>query len=243
VTRRAGALGLAVAALLTAFVDAQRADVARPAISGTWQISDANAGGEKVADQVEVVPAGGAPTGGTGATDGAGSGVTGGRGGFVPGAADPGQSGRIPMLGLADWGSRLPSTKPKRLSPAEALRKEISTPAEELLISLAADSVTIGDGISPSIQYKTNAKTEGHQLVNGSVKTKTMWEGGVLRQDIDGGRDFAVRRVFELLDSGQLRVTFAPQSSWKLGASLAGVGGPAMPVSNVRHTLYKRKPQ
>jgi len=201
-----------------------KTEVAHPALSGLWVLADANPGGGKAADQVEVVPMGGAPRPGTGATDGAGSGSSGGRGGFVPGSA-AGDSGGGTVVGgvFQDWGNRLPSTKPKRLKASEALRKELLTPPEEFSIDLSAAAVVIDTGGGP-VTYKFNGKSEGHQLTNGSVKTKTSWDGLLLRQIIDGGRDVKLTRVFELGLDGQLRVT-------------VGATGAAEP----RRSVYKRK--
>lgn len=212
----------------------------RPALSGAWTLIDANAGGGKVVDQVEVVPGGGSPGSGTGATDGAGSGVTGGRGGFVPGASDPGL-GHLPV-GWSGAGNKLPEIKPKRLSASEALRKELLTPPEELTISLTKDAVVIGDGIGAAVSYKMDGKSESHQLVNGSVKTKTHWIGSALRQDIDAGRNADLGRIFELLENGQLRVTFGPASSlsdWTIGARPRGTQ--SAPTVDARRALYARK--
>lgn len=215
--------------------------IARPAFSGAWILVDANAGGGKIADLVEVVPAGGSEIKGTGATDGAGTGVTGGRGGFVPGVSDPG-NGHIPVNWSA-LGDNLPKTKPKRLSASEALRHELLTPPEELTISLSGDRVIIGDGIGSPFTYVINNKTEVHQMVNGSVKTKTSWAGNTLRQEIDAGRNADFGRMFELSDDGAtMRVSVGPKASasdWSFSVRPSGSGDER--AMDPRRSLYRRK--
>ena len=212
--------------------------VARPALSGQWILTDANAGGGKIADQVEIVA--GAAIVGAGATDGAGTGGPGGRGGFIPAVTDMG-NGRIPM----GWsiGDVLPGTKPKRLSAAEALKKELTTPPEELTLTLGVDTITIGDGIGAPVLFKINGKSESHQLVNGSVKTKTFRVGQTLRQDIDAGRNADFARTFELSDDGQtMRVSVGSQASasdWQFGTGATGTGAPDRNAAP-RRSLYRR---
>lgn len=237
-------IGLApfVVAVGVSAATTQATNVARPALSGAWVLTDAFAGGGKIADQVEVVQGAGFERPGTGATDGAGTGVTGGRGGFTPAKPEP-PLGHLPV-GFSDVGERLSSLKPKRLSASEALRQELLTPPEELSLSLTNDVVIIGDGIGAAVSYKINGKSESHQLVNGSVSTKTRWDGNVLRQEIDGGRNSDFIRLFELSDDGQtLRVSMGPKSSasdWSVGISPSGSGATDR-ASAPRRSLYRRK--
>lgn len=232
---------LAIGAVTTVCAAQAPSAPSRPALSGAWVLVDANAGGGKIADLVEVVPAGGSPITGTGATDGAGTGGPGGRGGFVPGVSDPG-NGRIPV-NWAFLGDNLPKTKPKRLSASEALRHELLTPPEELTISLGVDRVVIGDGIGAPVTYLINNKTESHQMVNGSVKTKTYWAGAVLRQDIDAGRNADFGRMFELSDDGAtMRVSVGPKASasdWSFTMRPTGSGDAR--AMDPRRSLYRRK--
>jgi hypothetical protein len=219
------------------------APVAHPALSGFWVLSDANPGGGKAAEQVEVVPMGGAPRPGTGATDGAGTGVTGGRGGFVPGGSGASPGDGTVHGGFTDWGNRLPSTKPKRLSAAEALRKEVLTPPESLSIELSRDAVVITDAAIGPVKYKINGKSEAHQLTNGSVKTKTSWDGPLLRQVIDAGRGSKLARVFELTEDGLLRITVGETGALPMQFAVVPEGqGHLKPISNeTRKSIYKRK--
>jgi hypothetical protein len=220
-----------------------QAPVTHPALSGAWVLADANPGGGKAAEQVEVIPMGGAPRPGTGASDGAGSGTSGGRGGFVPGtAAGSSADGSVVQGVLTDWGNRLPSTKPKRLKASEALRKELITPPEEFVIDLSVPRVTIDTGAGP-VTYKINGKSEAHQLANGSVKTKTSWDGPLLRQVIDGGRDVRLTRVFELGLDGQLHVTVGEMGAMpaKFSAVPAGQEKGKDTPAEPRRSIYKRK--
>jgi hypothetical protein len=220
-----------------------KAGIAHPALSGLWALADANPGGGKAAEQVEVVPMGGAPRPGTGATDGAGSGTPGGRGGFVPGTAAGDSAGGGVVQGVfTDWGNRLPSTKPKRLKASEALRKELITPPEEFSIDLSASTVVIDAGAGP-VTYKINGKSEAHQFANGSVKTKTLWDGPVLRQVIDGGRDVRLVRVFELGLDGQLHVAVGEMGAMpaKFGVAPMGEGNLKSTPVEPRRSIYKRK--
>ena len=234
-------VALALGAATTVLASQAPPPSPRPALSGAWILVDANAGGGKIADLVAVVPGGGSPINGTGATDGAGTGGPGGRGGFVPGVSDPG-NGHIPV-NWAMLGDKLPKTKPKRLSASEALRHELLTPPEELTISLGADRVIIGDGIGAPVTFVINDKTESHQMVNGSVKTKTYWAGAVLRQDIDAGRNADFGRMFELSDDGAtLRVSVGPKASasdWSFTARPTGSGDAR--AMDPRRSLYRRK--
>lgn len=241
------ALGTASAIVIAAVQNPAPAPVVHPALSGVWVLSDADPGGGKAPDQVEVVPMGGAPRPGTGATDGAGSGTPGGRGGFVPGSTGSTGStnggGGAVHGGFTDWGNKLPSTKPKRLTSAEALRKETFTPPEELSIELSIDSVVIDDGMSGPVKYRINGKTESHQFTNGSVKTKTSWDGPLLRQVIDIGEGSKLARVFELgADDGLLHVTVGETGALPMRFGVVPAGQETKPASTeTRKSVYKRK--
>ena len=234
-------MSLAAGVWLTASAQKPKpAVVERPAFSGDWVLTDAAALGGKVVERFEAVPGDGPSRPGTGATDGAGTGGPGGRGGFVPGVAEPPPNGHIPV-NYTSWGDKVGSIKPKRLSASEALFMELMTPPEEFLIRPASDSVTIGTGIGVALTYKINNKTESHQLTNGSVSTKTLWSGNALRQEIDGGRNLKVVRLFQLSVEGEaLLVTVGSPSLVKDPHTRAAASGGTSSVEP-RQTVYSRK--
>jgi hypothetical protein len=219
-----------------AVLGAEQSDVAaaHPALSGVWILSNADPGGGEAPTQVEAVPMGGAPRPGSGATDGAGSGTTGGLGGFTR----PAGGG----ANWADWGDKLPSTKPKRLSASEALERELTTPPEELHISLAPSTVVIDDGLAGPVTYRINRKTEAHQFINGSVKTKTFWDGPILRQEIDAGRNLKLVRTLELADDGRMHIAVGRSGNMPVKFAVVARGQDEFtPSADPRQSIYKRR--
>jgi hypothetical protein len=217
------------------------ATVERPAFSGLWELTDAAAVGGKITEHFEAVPGDGPTRPGTGATDGAGTGGPGARGGFVPpGATEPPANGHVP-INYTSWGDKVGSIKPKRLSASEALFMELMTPPEEFVIGLSSDTVAIGTGIGAAITYAINNKTESHQLTNGSITTKTLWSGAALRQEIDGGRNLKLVRLFQLsIEGDALSVTVGSPSLVKDPHTRAAADGKGSTVEP-RRTIYARK--
>jgi hypothetical protein len=77
-----------------------------------------------------------------------------------------------------------------------ALMQEIVEPATHLVITQAADAITFVDEQGHSRRFATTGKTEKHQLANGTIETKTRWDGASLRQEIDTGGAQPLERVF-----------------------------------------------
>jgi hypothetical protein len=99
---------------------------------------------------------------------------------------------------------------PQAMQARFALMREIMQPADQLTITLSSDnksvSMTYADG--RVFEYKADGSKEKHQLTNGTVETKTKWDGPTLETeyDLDGG--FKIVRDYALSEkSHQLVIT------------------------------------
>ena len=96
-----------------------------------------------------------------------------------------------------------------------ALMQEVAELPTRLTITQQGDRITfIGpDGVSRS--YVANGKNEKHQLTNGTIETKTTWDGPALRMEIVLGGGAKLIRTFAV-----------PQSAGQLAVSTAFDGAP-----------------
>lgn len=174
---------LALVAALTAIVPAVPAagDADRPSLAGRWTL-----------DKASSTPAGSVPTPDVGPDDEPdldqiGRGVYGQRGAFGPG----GRGGRA---GTGDARQREEDMAARR----RVIDELMAVPAS---ITIAQDGDRLSfvepDGIARI--YHANNRTERHQLLNGTIETKSRWADGALEMELKprGGpaitRRYAVR--------------------------------------------------
>jgi hypothetical protein len=99
---------------------------------------------------------------------------------------------------------------PEAMQARIALMREIMQPADQLTITLSSDnknvSITYGDG--RVFEYKADGSKEKHQLTNGTVDTKTKWDGQTLETEYDLADNFKVVRDYALTEkTHQLVIT------------------------------------
>jgi len=159
----------------------------RAAFSGTWALDRGLS---------ETGPGqGGQPAEG-GRPDGRrrGPGVMGGRGPRMPGG------------GMAGGRSR-PSEE--EVARRRALLRELIQPPDRLTIIVGPGEVTFTDERGLSWRLATDGRKEKHQLDNGTVTTRTRWEGEALVRTIDAGNGFDVTETYTLVpgEARRLQVT------------------------------------
>jgi hypothetical protein len=102
-----------------------------------------------------------------------------------------------------------PKDKGRALTSDEKLLLEVTTPPSTLTVSVASASMTLTrEGRTDT--YVTNGVEEKHRCVNGSVKTKTWWGEGILRQEITVSKTVKLLRTFQLDDQHRLIVITRP---------------------------------
>lgn len=158
-------------------------------LSGAWELNR----------DLSSAP-GGTPGGGgersRGGAGGRGPGGSGGRVGRGPGGG-LGGGGRagVPRGGGPSGGER---PTPEQMEAGRALMQEVmELPVRFTIIQDGAKLiVTEPDGVVRI--YPANGKAEKHQLTNGTIETKTSWDGPSLVMQIGVGERLKVERTFAL---------------------------------------------
>ena len=144
--------------------------------------------------------------------DGGGREGGGGRGGGgTPGGGfgGPGGGGGFGAPGGAGGPGGAPSFDPKEMEKTMALMQELMTPTAHWIVTSTDDGTVIfADAEGRSSRFVPNDKKEKHQLVAGTVETKTKWDKGQLRQEISLPAGMKAVRVFVAMpETKQLTVT------------------------------------
>jgi hypothetical protein len=183
-----GALGAALALLAPALAAAGQSD--RPMLAGTWTINRSLS-----------TPAGSVPTPDVTPDDEPdmdqiGRGVYGRRGAFGPG----GRSGRGP------GGAR---AREEDLATRRALMDELLAMPASLTIAQDGDRLSFVEPDGIARIYYANNRTEKHQLLNGTIETKSRWDDGALVMELAprGGPTITRRYAVRPGVPGQLEIT------------------------------------
>ena len=196
----AAALAIAPIAL------ARQEPPAKPSLTGTWTLnleeSSASSDVVRTAPLPPPPDAAPRPVGPGTATDGAGRG---------PQFRDPSQDGSLipPTLGGSGTPPAPPKDKGRALSKDEKLLLELTTPPTTLALTASAAAVSIKCGGRSEI-FATDGREEKHRFVNGTVKVRTTWADGKLRQELDATRDLKLIRTLEVDDHGRLIILTRP---------------------------------
>ncbi len=126
-------------------------------------------------------PGGGRPGGGGGGRVGGGFGGGAGRGGGLPGGAAGGQR---------------PSSED--MERQRALMQEVVQLPSRFTLTQDGNKVVFIEPDGVVRTYVVNGKTEKHQLTNGTIDTKTSWDGEQLRMEISAGGRATLVRTFGL---------------------------------------------
>jgi hypothetical protein len=108
--------------------------------------------------------------------------------------------------GMRGGGNGDPQARQARME----VMREILQPVDQFTLTLANDNKNVSMAYTDGrvFQFKADGSKEKHQLTNGTVDTKTKWDGPKLEieYDLDGG--FKVVRDYSLSDkTHQLVVT------------------------------------
>jgi hypothetical protein len=145
------------------------------------------------------------PDGG-GREGGGGRGRGGPRGGGFGGSGG-GRGFGAPGGGGAPGGP--PSFDPKEMEKTAELVQELMTPTGHWIVTSADDGTIIfADAEGRSSRFVPNDRKEKHQLMSGTVETKTKWDKGQLRQEYSLPTGIKAVRVFVATsETKQLTVT------------------------------------
>jgi hypothetical protein len=133
-----------------------------------------------------------------------GRGGGGGRGGFGGGFGGAGGRG----------GGRGERPSQEQMEQQRALMQEVAELPTRLTITQRGDLITFVGPDGTARSYAANGKIEKHQLTNGTIETKTAWDGQSLRMAITLG------------DRGKLIRTFSRREPRRLEVSTAFDGAP-----------------
>jgi hypothetical protein len=76
-----------------------------------------------------------------------------------------------------------------------AVMQELVTPSTHLLIRRDDDgALAMTDADGRTVRYVVNNKVEKHQLTNGTIETRSRWDHGELRQDVNASDAIALSR-------------------------------------------------
>jgi hypothetical protein len=123
-----------------------------------------------------------------------------GRGGFG--------GGRGGFGGAGGYGGRSSSVDPRKMEQMMALRQEVLETPTHWIVTQGDGTITFVDADGQSRKFLTSNKKEKHQLQNGTIETKTRWDGALLQQEITGPDSLKILRTFDVSPDGrQLVVT------------------------------------
>ena len=105
-----------------------------------------------------------------------------------------------------------------------ALMQDFMTPASHWVIAGGDGGLVIFTDVEGrTSRYLPNDKREKHQLLTGTIETKTKWSGRDLQQEIVLGDGVKAERSFSLDDRDRLVVTT------RMSGGRGGPGGPGGP--------------
>jgi hypothetical protein len=155
------------------------------------------------------------PAGGHGG--GSGGGGRGGFGGGGRGGAPGGFGGRGGPGGV----------DPKKMEETMQTMRELMTPTAHWAINEAeGGTLVFSSADGRSVRYATDNKKEKHQLAAGTIETKTKWDNGQLRQEIDLATGTKAVRVLAITPGEVSRLIVTTT----LEGEAAGRGGKRPPV-------------
>jgi hypothetical protein len=162
---RAMTLALIAALGVSASANVDAGDAERPSLAGTWTLNRSLS-----------TPAGSVPTPDVGPDeepdlDQIGRGVYGRRGAFGPG----GRGGRGPGDG------RLRETD---LAARRGLIEELLAMPASITIAQDGDRLSLVEADGIARIYYANGRTERHQLLNGTIETRSRWDDGTLVMEL-----------------------------------------------------------
>ncbi len=175
----------AAVALVTASAVSARAPID---VSGVWELN------RDLSSAPGGIPAGGEQAGRGGRGPGGG-----GRG---PGAGGPGGGGRAgggPRGGGARGGpagGERPSKE--QMEAGRALLAEVMELPVRFTLIQDGEKLTVTEPGGVVRTYLVNGKAEKHQLTNGTIETKTSWDGPSLVMQITVGERMTVQRAFKI---------------------------------------------
>jgi hypothetical protein len=181
------------AALLTSVALVAHEDAAtRPVLAGTWSIDKT----------LSTAPGSvGMPDDGT---DGPGPGGGGRRRGGGPGGGFPGGMGGGGGRGAPGGLQRREEDKAAR----RALLEELIALPPKFTIAQDGDKVVFIEPDGVVRTFVVNDRTEKHQLQNGTVETKSRWEGNALEMELESPGGLTLTRRYEVRGTPrQLEVT------------------------------------
>jgi hypothetical protein len=106
-------------------------------------------------------------------------------------------------------GGRSAGSSTPNLEKIRALVQEMATAPGKVTIVVQPTEVQLTYDTGQFFRYMTGDQQESHDLTNGTIKTRTRWDGPVLTQDIDCGNNFKFVRTYSV-SGDQLIVTIAP---------------------------------
>ena len=161
------------------------------------------------------------PAGGPGAGRGGGGGRGGPGGGFGGGGASGPPGGGFGGRG----GSGGPD--PRKMEETMQTMRELMTPTAHWVIGEAeGGTLVFSSAEGRSVRYVTDNKKEKHQVAGGTIETKTKWDNGQLRQEIDVATGMKAVRVFTVTPGEISRLIVTTT----LEGEAAGRGGRRPPV-------------
>jgi hypothetical protein len=201
----APAIAFAAAVLLSSAAFAHEQPATRPVLSGAWSIDKAlsTAPGSVGMPEEGVGPGGGGRRrgGGGGGSGGYGGGHGGGHGG---GGGFPG--------GMSGGGGRgapggIQGREEDRAARRALLEELISLPPK-FTIAQDGDKVVFIEPDGVVRTFVVNDKVEKHQLQNGTIETKSRWDGNALEMELTSPGGLTLTRRYEVRGTPrQLEVT------------------------------------
>lgn len=201
--RSAALLGASVWVVVSTGIAGAHAPVT---LTGAWELNrDASSVGG-LAPPDGGGPGGGRGRGGRGGPGGPGGGPPGGGGGFGGGFGG-GRGG-----GRGGAGGGPPRERPSKedMEARRALMDEVMQPPVRITIAQEGDRISFIEPDGVVRTYVVNGKAEKHAMTNGTVDTRSTWDGAGVRMEISVDRMTLVR-TYEIAgdDPRRLRVTTA----------------------------------
>lgn len=133
-------------------------------------------------------------------------------GGAVAGApsGDPsGRTGGIQRSGLygpPQGYSGVPPgfSNPNRLAANEtrSIMRDLMEVPETLVIEVTADAVKMTDDLKRALTFVTDGKSQKQRLSASNFETKSIWQDGQLRVEVEAARGFRMRHTYFLSEDG-----------------------------------------
>jgi hypothetical protein len=184
---------------------------ARPDLAGTWTLN----------------PALGTPRGSAAMPDddtgmGPGRPVGGGGGGGGGGIGGGGIGGRTPFGNRGGASRGGPPPRKGDRAASGALMQELLEPVARVTIRQDGDRIAFVEADGIAREYVANDKVEKHQLVNGTIETKTRWDGDALVMELRASKRMTIVRRYTVRgDERRLEVTTSVDGGPKSAKRLA----------------------